>query len=173
MTEAEAVAAAQAGEPTGFDFLYRTHQLAVLRFCRRIVRDQADPEELAQNVFLAVQRKIGQFRGHAAFQTWLFAIARNECLMELRRLSRHLPPLSLDTLAASDVRIPRTSPRPADILALEDAVSRLPEDRQRLFDQHFVQGRKLRELAVIHSITEGAMNSRLCRLRNEVRDALE
>src|SRR5579872_6880434 len=80
-----AVQKAQRGDARAFEELYRQHSRHIYALCLRMVRNTADAEDLAQESFLQLFRKIGTFRGESAFSTWLHRMAVNVVLMRLRK----------------------------------------------------------------------------------------
>lgn len=76
------------GEPSAFDELVRRHQVRVYNLCLRILGNREDARDATQDAFVAALRKLGQFRGDAAFTTWLHRIAVNACYDELRKQRR-------------------------------------------------------------------------------------
>ena len=70
-TEPEAIRLAQAGNAPAFEFLYQLHSRRVYALCLRMVGNPADAEDLMQEAFLQLYRKIATFRGESAFSTWL------------------------------------------------------------------------------------------------------
>src|SRR5213078_3924679 len=93
VTEAEAIRLAQAGDAAAFEFLYHMHSRRVYALCLRMVNNPPDAEDLMQEAFLQLFRKIGTFRGESAFSTWLHRMTVNVVLMRLRK-SRSLWPRS-------------------------------------------------------------------------------
>ena len=85
LTEKEAIGLAQPGDPTAFEFIYRPHSARVYALCMRMLGNPAEAEDLTQEAFLMVLRKIQTFRGESAFSTWLHRITANLVLMSLRR----------------------------------------------------------------------------------------
>ena len=77
------------GDRAAFAGLVEKYQQPVLNFIHRTLRDETEAEDLAQNVFLQVYKSRSRYRRTAKFSTWLFTIARNLCLNEIRRRSRH------------------------------------------------------------------------------------
>jgi RNA polymerase sigma-70 factor (ECF subfamily) len=77
------------GDRAAFAELVEKYKQPVMNFVHRSLRDETEAEDLAQNVFLQVYKSRGRYRQTAKFSTWLFTIARNLCLNELRRRSRH------------------------------------------------------------------------------------
>jgi sigma-70-like protein len=85
--EAESVQRARHGDQTAFEYLYRLHSRRVYAVCLRMVGNTAEAEDLTQEAFLLLLRKIHTFRGESAFSTWLHRLAVNVVLMRLRRKS--------------------------------------------------------------------------------------
>jgi RNA polymerase sigma-70 factor (ECF subfamily) len=83
------------GDTQAFAGLVEKYKQPVVNFICRTLRDETEAEDLAQNVFLQVYKSAHRYRVSAKFSTWLFTIARNLCLNEIRRRSRH-PAESLD-----------------------------------------------------------------------------
>jgi RNA polymerase sigma-70 factor (ECF subfamily) len=80
---------ARRGDRAAFAGLVDKYKQPVMNFIHRSLRDEAESEDLAQNVFLQAWKSRGRYRQTAKFSTWLFTIARNLCLNEIRRRSRH------------------------------------------------------------------------------------
>jgi RNA polymerase sigma-70 factor (ECF subfamily) len=89
------------GDEPAFAELVDKYQQPVMNLVYRMIRDAAEAEDLAQNVFLQVHKSADRYQPTAKFSTWLFTIARNLCLNELRRRSRH-PADSLDAVQAEN-----------------------------------------------------------------------
>src|SRR5882757_10679984 len=83
--ENEAIARAQEGDGAAFECLYKAHCKHVYSLCLRMLRSISEAEDLTQQVFLQLFRKIGTFRGDSSFSTWLHRISVNAVLMHLRR----------------------------------------------------------------------------------------
>src|SRR5580765_6459005 len=79
------VARAQAGDGEAFATLFEQHKKRVYSLCLLMTGDVADAEDLTQDAFIQVFRKLGTFRGDSAFSTWLYRVAVNTVLMSLRR----------------------------------------------------------------------------------------
>lgn len=83
------------GDTAAFTELVEKYKQPVMNLAYRTLRDMTEAEDLAQNVFVQVYKSASRYRSTAKFSTWLFTIARNLCLNEIRRRSRH-PADSLD-----------------------------------------------------------------------------
>src|SRR6201984_2524625 len=124
LNEAEAIRRAQAGDPAVFEYLYRSHGRRVYALCLRMVKDAAEAEDLTQETFLLLFRKIHTFRGESAFSTWLHRLAVNLVLMRLRKKS--LPVFSIEAIPNADDETPlRTLELGVPDLILEGAIDRI------------------------------------------------
>ena len=85
LNEADLIRLAQQGDAGAFERIYRKHSRRVYALCLRMAGDHARAEDLTQDTFLQVFRKIRTFRGEAAFSTWLHRIAINSALMRRRK----------------------------------------------------------------------------------------
>src|SRR6266699_4524544 len=84
-SEGEAIARARRGDAGAFEYLYKAHCRHVYSLCLRMIRNPSEAEDLTQQTFLQVFRKIGTFRGESGFSTWLHRVTVNVVLMRLRR----------------------------------------------------------------------------------------
>ena len=98
-SDANLVARAQRGEEAAFASLFQAHKRGVYSLCLRMTHSPADAEDLTQEAFLQVFRKIATFRGESTFSTWLHRLVLNRVLMHLRK--KRLPEVSLDELNTS------------------------------------------------------------------------
>jgi len=132
----------QRGDRAAFTELVGKYQQPIFSFILRTLRDETESEDLAQNTFIQVWKSAARYRPSARFSTWLFTIARNLCLNEIRRRSRH-PADSLDapTIAGEEHTAPQiedaTIARPTEAVLhgeLEDklaaALADLPENQR-------------------------------------------
>src|SRR5215471_8882917 len=85
LTEAEAIRQAKDGVAGAFEYLYKLHSRRIYGACLRITRNPAEAEDLTQQAFLQLFRKIGAFRGESSFSTCLHRVMVNVVLMYLRR----------------------------------------------------------------------------------------
>jgi len=104
-TEAQAIERAKQGDEAAFEVLYHLHKRRVYSLCLRMVSNPAQAEDLAQEAFLQLFRKIGTFRGESAFSTWLHRMTVNVVLMNLRK--KGLPLVSLEETMETDEESPR------------------------------------------------------------------
>jgi RNA polymerase sigma-70 factor (ECF subfamily) len=177
--EAEAIAAAQAGDGKSFEFLYALHKRRVYSLCLRMLSNVAEAEDLTQEAFLQLYRKISTFRGDSAFSTWLHRLAVNVVLMHLRK--KGLPQVSLEeTLEPSQEDGPRrdigvrdlTLSGSIDRVTLERAVENLPPGYRLVFVLHDVEGYEHNEIAGMLDCSIGNSKSQLHKARMKLRDLL-
>jgi len=88
LNDADVVRLAQQGDAAAFERIYRLHSRKVYTLCLRMVGDKTDAEDLTQDVFLQLFRKINTFRGESAFSTWLHRMSVNIVLMRFRKKPR-------------------------------------------------------------------------------------
>ena len=178
-TTADTVSRAQAGSQEAFSELYSLHRARVFSVCMRIVRDFHSAEDLTQETFLQVHRKLSSFRGESVFTTWLHRLAVNTTLMHLRK--RMLDVVSLDHITS---HLPQDRPASClesrdlaqagiiDRLAIERAVATLPPGYRSIFLLHDVQGFDHGEIASMLKCTCGTTKSQLHKARRVLRSAL-
>jgi len=181
VTEAEAIRLAQAGDAAAFEFLYHMHSRRVYALCLRMVNNPPDAEDLMQEAFLQLFRKIGTFRGESAFSTWLHRMTVNVVLTRLRKKS--LPVASLEEttdpddetsgprkdIGAPDLRLSGA----VDRVNLERSVEKLPPGCRTVFVLHDVQGYEHNEIADIMGCSVGNSKSQLHKARTRLRDLLQ
>jgi RNA polymerase sigma-70 factor (ECF subfamily) len=180
-TEAEAIRRAQEGNSAAFEYLYQLHGRRVYALCLRMVGNPADAEDLMQEAFLQLFRKIGTFRGESAFSTWLHRMTVNVVLMRLRKKS--LPTDSLEESMESD---PESSGPKRDIGAadlhlsgavdrvnLERSIEKLPPGYRTVFVLHDIQGYEHNEIANIMGCSVGNSKSQLHKARTRLRELLQ
>src|SRR5882724_12257608 len=84
-SDVELAKAAAAGDSAAFEKLYEQHHRRVYSLCLRMLGNGSHAEDLTQEVFLQVYKKIGSFRGESAFTTWLHRLTVNQVLMHFRK----------------------------------------------------------------------------------------
>jgi RNA polymerase sigma-70 factor (ECF subfamily) len=180
LCEAEAIQRARNGDREVFEYLYRLHSRRVYAVCLRMVGNTAEAEDLTQETFLLLLRKIHTFRGESAFSTWLHRLAVNLVLMRLRKKS---PPI-VSIEAASDPDDETASPSidigapdlllegSIDRINLERCLKRLPAGYRAVFVLHDIQGYQHNEIAEITGRSVGVSKSQLHKARTRLRELL-
>lgn len=177
--EADALTRAQAGDHLAFSQLYALHKRRIYSLCLRMVGNAAEAEDLTQEAFLQLHRKIATFRGDSAFSTWLHRLAINVVLMQLRK--KGLTLVSMDeAMEPAPEGGPGRSFGTADLaltgsidrLALERAVADLPAGYRLIFVLHDIEGYEHNEIASMLECSIGNSKSQLHKARLKLREAL-
>src|SRR3984957_13216532 len=160
--EAEAIDRAKLGDAEAFQALYDKHKRRVYSLCLRMTANTAEAEDLTQEAFLQLYRKIGTFRGESAFSTWLHRLSVNVVLMHVRKKS--LPVVSLEeTTQGTEEDSPKKDFGAEDValagsidrLQLQRAVDSLPPGYRTIFVLHDVEGYEHNEIAKIAGCSIG------------------
>jgi RNA polymerase sigma-70 factor, ECF subfamily len=177
--EAQAIADAKQGDAAAFERLYTAHKRRVYSLCLRMIGDPAEAEDLTQEAFLQIFRKLGTYRGEAAFSTWVHRLTVNLVLMKLRR--KGLWTFSLDDpgddsedsrpmeIGAADTTLTGS----VDRLTLERAVEALPPGYRIIFQLHDIEGFEHREIAGMIGCSVGNSKSQLHKARMKLREMLQ
>jgi RNA polymerase sigma-70 factor, ECF subfamily len=179
LTEAEAIERAKQGDGEAFEFLYNLHKRRVYSLCLRMTTNTAEAEDLTQEAFLQLFRKIGTFRGESAFSTWLHRMAVNVVLMRLRKKNLPIVPLedTLDTeeetprkeLGAEDTALTGS----IDRMELQRSIEALPPGYRSIFVLHDVEGFEHNEIAELVGCSIGNSKSQLHKARMKLRELLK
>src|SRR5580692_2549032 len=177
--EAEAIERAKQGDAEAFQALYDRHKRRVYSLCLRMTANTAEAEDLTQEAFLQLYRKIGTFRGESAFSTWLHRLSVNVVLMQLRKKS--LPVVSLEETTQGEEDTPKKDFGAEDLalagsidrLQLQKAVDDLPPGYRMIFVLHDIEGYEHNEIATIVGCSIGNSKSQLHKARMKLRDLLK
>jgi RNA polymerase sigma-70 factor (ECF subfamily) len=180
LSEADIVQRVREGDQTVFEYLYRAHCQRVYALCLRMAGDPTQAEDLTQEVFLLLFRKVHTFRGDSAFSTWLHRLTVNLVLMNLRK--RPAPVVSVEATPDAD---DGTASQGIDIgsadLSLEGSIDRinlarciaqLPVGFRTIFVLHDIQGYEHHEIATILQRSVGDSKSQLHKARKRLRELL-
>src|ERR1700745_2495708 len=145
--EAEAIERAKNGDADAFSKLYSLHKRRVYTLCLRMLGNVSEAEDMTQEAFLHLFRKLGSFRGESAFSTWLHRLTVNLVLMHLRKKGLQLVSLE-ETINPADEDAPKRDfgrrhlqlTGSVDRVALERAVASLPPGYRMVFVLHDVEG---------------------------------
>jgi RNA polymerase sigma-70 factor, ECF subfamily len=181
------VARAQAGELEAFEALVEAHQDKVYGLALRMTRSEADAAEIAQDTFFSAYQHLPEFRGDAAFGSWVYRIAANHALMRLRH--RKVVEASVEQLqgptftergslaeypAQDWSRNAEGKVLDAELgRAIQEATDRLPEGYREVFLLKDVEGLSYEQIAEVTGDSIPAIKSRLHRARLALRDAID
>lgn len=178
-SEHQLISRAIRGEESAFAELFETHKNHVYSLCLRMTGNVAEAEDLTQDAFIQVFRKLGTFRGDSALSTWIYRVAVNTALMHFRK--KVLRQVSLDErptgqeaprekidLSQDDGRLRGT----VDRIALIRAIGHLPQGYRTIFLLHDVEGYGHQEIAKLLKCSVGNSKSQLHKARLKIREAL-
>jgi len=177
-SETQLIARAQRGEEEAFAALFEMHKRRVYSLCLRMTGDVTEAEDLAQEAFLQLFRKIATFRGESAFSTWLHRLVVNVVLMHLRKKGLQQVPLEEtdssqeDTVKREYGDDDRRLLGSIDRLVLARAIEQLPPGYRSVFVLHDVEGYEHNEIAQIMDCSVGNSKSQLHKARLKLREAL-
>jgi RNA polymerase sigma-70 factor (ECF subfamily) len=169
-------AALDGEEMSGFEELYRKHYRRVYSICLRMTGNLAEAEDLTQEVFIQLYRKLDSFRGEAAFTTWLHRLTVNQVLMHFRKRSVRSEQITEDGEIPDSVDPDTVNPEAmpiVDRIALESAISELPPGYRTVFVLHDVEGYEHEEIAKLLDCSAGTSKSQLHKARLKLRRLLQ
>ena len=178
LSEADAIRLAQEGDGAAFERIFRRYSRRVYALCLRMARNKTDAEDLTQEAFLQLFRKIHTFRGESAFSTWLYRVCANVVLMWLRKkglMEIHLENTqkekdsNREEISAPDLVLSGT----IDRLILDRAINELPNGYKKAFMLHDVEGYEHHEIAEILGCSIGNSKSQLHKARMQLRNLLQ
>ena len=165
----------QSGERSAFGLLVQRHQTHLYNFALRHLRSPPAAEEVVQDAFVRVVENASDFKHEARFTTWLYAIARNLCIDQLRKLALRRHPSLDDAKQGEDGEGPTLGEQTADDRANVEraaesveirervllAVETLPDEQREVFLMREVSNLPFREIAVIVGVPENTVKSRM------------
>ncbi len=178
-SEPNLIARAQHGDGDAFAALFNAHKQRIYAICLRMTNNVAEAEDLTQDAFIHVSRKLSTFRGDSAFSTWLYRIAVNTVLMHFRKKSSSRQ-ISLDQPVEGEAGPPKREYGHVDQrlsgcidrLALVRAIKELPPGYRMIFLLHEVEGFEHKEIAQLLHCSVGNSKSQLHKAKLKMRELL-
>ncbi|MEP7074617.1 MAG: RNA polymerase sigma factor [Acidobacteriota bacterium] len=168
--------AAAGGDMAAFEELYQKHHRRVYSICLRMLQNAAEAEDLTQDVFIQLYRKVGSFRGDSAFTTWLHRLTVNQVLMHFRKRNVKFEKTTEEGETPVQVVPGTESPFKmpiVDKIAIDTAIEQLPEGYKNVFLLHDVEGFEHEEVAQILGCSVGTSKSQLHKARLKMRKLLK
>jgi RNA polymerase sigma-70 factor (ECF subfamily) len=161
----DVIEACQRGEEDAFRELFESHKDKVYSIALRYAGDRAAALDIAQDTFLKLMHRIGQFRGESSFDSWLYRLVVNSCLDYRRRQQKFLPMVE-DFLAS--FRAPQESAlegllRDEMQQNVQAVVSRLVPEQRIVVVLRYTEGLSYEEIADLLQVSRGTVASRLNR----------
>jgi RNA polymerase sigma-70 factor (ECF subfamily) len=166
------------GDPSAFETLFRKYQAYVYNISLGMLGNPEDASDVTQDTFLRLHRNLNSFRGDASFSTWLYRVAVNLCITELRRKSRSRFRFLDDVLHEDEGRIQEEPlPSPEDAIdadderrVVHDALRALPPDYRAIMVLRHFQQLAYEEIAEVLGLTLSQVKTRLFRARKMFKD---
>jgi RNA polymerase sigma-70 factor (ECF subfamily) len=174
-TDLELCRMAAGGNLAAFELIYQRYHRRTYSLCLRMMGSQTEAEDLTQEVFIQLFRKVGSFRGDSAFSTWLHRLTINQVLMHFRRRSFKNEKTSEDGEMPEQTVHGTADPNKmpvVDRIALKKAISELPNGYRNVFILHDVEGFEHEEVARMLGISVGTSKSQLHKARLKLRGLL-
>ncbi|MEP6849169.1 MAG: RNA polymerase sigma factor [Acidobacteriota bacterium] len=168
--------AAAGGDMAAFEELYQKHHRRVYSICLRMLQNAAEAEDLTQDVFIQLYRKVASFRGDSAFTTWLHRLTVNQVLMHFRKRNVKFEKTTEEGETPVQVVPGTESPFKmpiVDRIAIDTAIGQLPEGYKNVFVLHDVEGFEHEEVAQILGCSVGTSKSQLHKARLKMRKLLK
>lgn len=155
--------------------LYERHSRRVYSLCLRMTGNTAEAEDLTQEVFIQLIRKIDSFRGESKFTTWLHRLTVNQVLMHFRRRNARPEhrPAEIDLERLSRISVPELSQPLVERIVLDAALTQLPAGCRAVFLKFDVEGYKHHEIAELFGCSVGNSKSQLHKARRRLRRLLK
>lgn len=171
------------GDKRAYGLLVEKYQRKLMRLLSRMIRDPDEVEDVAQETFIKAYRALPQFRGDAAFYTWLYRIAVNTAKNHLAARGRSMPTLSEQAIDAEDepderLMIQDISTPESELLskqvayAVNEAVQALPEELRQAITLREIEGMSYEEIAEAMACPIGTVRSRIFRAREAIANKL-
>jgi RNA polymerase sigma-70 factor (ECF subfamily) len=163
------------GDMESFEVLYQRHHRRVYSLCLRMTQNVQEAEDLTQESFIQLYRKIGSFRGDSAFTTWLHRLTVNQVLMHFRKRSVKMEKTTEE--GETPVQIVKGTENPrampvVDRIALDNAIAQLPPGYKSVFILHDIEGHEHEEVARMLGCSVGTSKSQLHKARMKLRRLL-
>lgn len=167
---------AAAGDVTAFEELYQSYHRRVYSLCLRMTRNTTEAEDLTQDVFVQLFRKLKTFRGEASFVTWLHRLTVNVVLMHFRKPAFRMEQTTDD--GEIPTRVVAGTDNPArmsliDHISLEHAIKQLSPGYRTVFILHDVEGYEHEQIGKILGCAVGTSKSQLHKARIKLRRLLK
>ena len=159
-----------------FEELYKRHHRRVYSVCLRMLQNTSEAEDLTQDVFIQLYRKIGSFRGDSAFTTWLHRMTVNQVLMHFRKRTVKYEKTTEEGETPDQIVSGTGNPHKMQIvdkIALENAIEQLPTGYKNVFVLHDVEGFEHEEVARILGCSVGTSKSQLHKARLKLQKLLK
>lgn len=164
------------GDMGAFEEIYKRHHRRVYSICLRMLQNASEAEDLTQDVFIQLYRKISSFRGDSAFTTWLHRMTVNQVLMHFRKRTVKYEKTTEEGDTPDQIVSGTGNPHKMQIvdkIALDNAIEQLPTGYKNVFVLHDVEGFEHEEVARILGCSVGTSKSQLHKARLKLQKLLK
>lgn len=176
MTPDRLIKLAAEGDMTAFEEVYRSHYRRVYSHCLRMTRNATEAEDLTQDVFVQLHRKLKTFRGESAFTTWLHRLTLNVVLMHFRRTAARPDQRANQDTEQIEISNWTTTAEPTRILNriyLDEAIKQLAPGYRAVLILHDVEGYEHYQIGQMLGCAVGTSKSQLHKARRKLRELLK
>ncbi|WP_105253857.1 RNA polymerase sigma factor [Pseudoalteromonas sp. T1lg75] len=168
--ELQTIEKAQQGDQDAFYVLYQCHVRRVYALCLRLVADQAQAEDVTQEVFVQLWQKINSFDGKSQFSTWLHRVASNIAISYLRKQKNWVQRVVSSEETGMEHE---QAAQCQELNGLDKLIVRLPERARQVFVLHAVEGYRHEEIAQMMNMAVGSSKSQYHRARGLLQEWYE
>ncbi|UOB18012.1 RNA polymerase sigma factor [Abyssalbus ytuae] len=166
-----------AGRVNDFSFIVEKYKDMVFTLCLRMLKDREEAEEVAQDTFVKAFKSITKFKGDAKFSTWLYRIAYNACIDNLKSRKKTIKSDLIDKVNPGDLgeeeNAVLTMEREERKRVIEKAIGNLPEEDRAIITLFYFEELSLHEISSVIGITPNNIKVRLFRSRKKLYDLLK
>ena len=178
MNEEKLISRAAKGDASAFNELLGLHEKKMYAVCLRMCANQEDAQDCLQEAMLRIYRSISGFKGQSSFSTWIYRVAMNTCLDELRK-KKNKQAASLDSLLdtgwspSDDYDTPEHHAIEGERKkAIRTVISELPDDMRSAIVLRDIEGFSYEEISEMLGINVGTIKSRISRGREKLREKI-
>lgn len=184
LSDKELVEVVKSGCELAFEVMVKRHESRVFGLALRLTKNQEDAEEVLQDVFTTVYRKLDSFKGNSAFSSWIYRITANAAFMKLRK-RRQKPTTSLEDLSVPVREVALEESGGKELFSeagaelremresIEDAVNKLPDQYRQVFILRDIDLLSSNEVSAVLDLSVPAVKSRLHRSRELMKKRLK
>ncbi|MDR3218872.1 MAG: sigma-70 family RNA polymerase sigma factor [Dysgonamonadaceae bacterium] len=165
-----AIQRVKAGDIRAFSAIVSAYQQMVFTIVMKIVENKEDAEDITQEVFIKAFKSLGQFKEESAFSTWLYRIAYNTTLSELRKKKIYFISENEEFLTANEVFTDENEDfdREIKLQFLEKAIKKLPPDEIFLVTLYYLDGQSVENISEISGLSVSNVKVKLHRIRKKL-----
>ena len=164
------------GDKSAFSYLVNRYSEMVYSISLKILKNTADAEDLAQEVFISAFQSLGSFKGNSKFSTWLYRIAYNKAISKTRKANfeistekEHL----FEIRGGIELQVHGLSDEEERVKILQQVIRQLPDDEQLLIMLHYFEDQTMEDISEITRITVSNVKVKLFRIRKKLKDMIE